>query len=222
MTNAVSDDALAAALTDVRRAYRLLWGFHKRVLEYNRIIRTSLGFEHLGAKYRFGKPGQNPEARYAWDLCPGAQFGLASIRRSDAAEPGRDGTSFPRAGDAVLYVRVKGDTGLADFARPGVEPDPVQFPPPEESQTLMEVYVLVNREERSVRLDWLDVVLPSVTQWPAPGQTGPHPAHKGIDIYGDVFDLARLGGEDALLLKIDAFKAAASRALGLTFGTPQA
>ena len=51
---------IADALTDVRRAYRLLWAYQKRMLEYAETIFHALGFRNHMAEPELGRsvPGQ--------------------------------------------------------------------------------------------------------------------------------------------------------------------
>lgn len=89
MSNFESND-LNAALADVRRAYRLLWGYQKRILYIVAEIREQLGFIPSQVEYQFDTPDQKIEdpRRWMWDALPFSMIGFEAEQGEDRAQRG--------------------------------------------------------------------------------------------------------------------------------------
>ena len=72
------DPDLAAALTDVRRAYRLLWAFQKRLLGYAETINLALGFRLEWQSQNWSEAGRGNQA---WRLLPMLDYEFRGVRR---------------------------------------------------------------------------------------------------------------------------------------------
>lgn len=212
---------LAAALTDVRRAYRLLWAYQKRVTQCATFIRDRLGFEHGYVDYQFRPPKNDIEHHWAWDGLPFALAGFVSTKR--AAEDG--GTGIKRAkrrqvADLLLYVNVVSDTALEaclyedDWQH---EPDAAKLGQPESSNSELWLYLAKLHAGRAPSVATPKVVVERINNegcWPENGQTL-HNAAIGIDMYVEYIDLAALGDQDCLAARIDLFAENAARELSV-------
>jgi hypothetical protein len=143
---------LRAALADVRRAYRLVYAYQRRVFDLFGAVAEPLesnGFEFdRWEPTLFAMPGRHfykPD-RWAWDFLPGYNLWAAWNRA--------------RAGDhRRVVLALDSDTG---FDRKRGEPDPADFIPAEKSQS--ELVVSLVRSEATVsweRLNAAFATLPS-------------------------------------------------------------
>lgn len=214
-------EGLAEALTDVRRAYRLLWAFQRRMLDYNRCIRDRLGFEHYNMYYYGDRPNSDPEKKWMWDWLPGALVGFESVRRiADVSSyPNRDWTNHLKAGDAALLVMVESDSEFRTARATGKgEPNPLKFSDVKTAKSRLHLRLVVNQVDRDEKLNWHYQVLSTVKSWPEAGQMVDHPKVKGIVLYGEAYDLAELGDEEVVLAACDQFADNVSKKLGVKLG----
>lgn len=217
MSVAAHED-LSEALTDVRRAYRLLWAFQRRMLDYNRCIRDRLGFEHYDMHYCFSRPNSYPEKKWMWDWLPGVLVGFESVRRTSdlSSYPNGDWTNYLKAGDAALLVMVESDSEFLIASATGKgEPSPLKFSDVKTAKSRLHLRLIVNQVDRDEKLSWHYQVLPAVKSWPESGQVVDHPKVKGIVLTGEAYDLAELGDEEAVLAACDQFADNVSKKLGV-------
>jgi hypothetical protein len=207
---------LAAALTDVRRSYRLLWAFQKRIFDYNKLVHERLGFAEWGSPVTLlGPAGQTGNT--SWVYLPSADMEFRAVRRHiDAAyAPGKQWVTYPRAKDSVLYIRLRADTGMSSMLRN--DRSPLTFDRVESCQTKLFVYIVLNRIDRDQPAP-LWTASEACRSTPVGGenaveaQTAP-----GYSIFGKEVDLAALPDEFALVGWIDTFKDAAEKALDVKF-----
>lgn len=213
MNEAKRENTLEGALTDVRRAYRLLWAFQKRMLQYNLIIRERLGFEHHKTDEYFGRSKNTTrpdmESHWTWRYLPLAY--VCFVAKKQGSNRGRRGILFTKDGDMLLYIQFVPDSALSDIYDEGVtnEPNPLEFPEPGSCKSSIYIYLCINRKDRKssgVKL-WFDDI---EIDWPEHKKV----VHvEGVDIYAEIWDMAELPGEKELLAKIDAFSKAASKKL---------
>jgi len=207
----MTEPSLHHALTDVRKAYRLLWAFQKRVIAYNRIIRDRLGFEHNDAGSRFAKPnGADPELCYTWDFLPMVQYRFVSKRVQ--AEKWWE---TPKAGDAILYVRLRADTGLPMQSKN--EPDALTFPSVESCRTLLQIAIILNQRDRDANIKFNDMTGQCALLDEARNEFRPGFPVDGVDVFHTHLDMTELGDEMALLGQVDDFATQAAKALGTIF-----
>lgn len=124
-------DELAEALTDVRRAYRLLHGYHRRA--HDLFARFDAAMEDAKVPFVESGPanfarmrqksGKFWDQRWAWDVLPG--YGLYATYQRFKPRPLRR---------VALYIRV--DSG---YPWGSVEPMPRDFVPVEEAQSVVGV-----------------------------------------------------------------------------------
>ena len=209
------DEKLAAALTDVRRAFRLLWAFQRRVLDYNKIAYERLAFTEWAPSSLLGTAARTGNA--SWTHLPMADMEFRAFRRHSDEEysTGKRWEEFPRANDAVLYMRMRADTGMPLIVRN--DPSPLTFEAAERCQTKLLMFIVLNRIDRDqpapmwAASDACRAIL--VCQEKATE----HPTITGYSIFGQDVDLAALPDEGNLVRWIDDFKRAAESALGVNF-----
>ena len=211
----MSASDLSAALSDVRRAYRLLWGFQKRILQYNAFIRERLGYARYTVDYQFGRLDKGIEGKWSWDLLPGALIGFEAVRLTALVDsyPQGEWWNYPKAGDRLLYVNVVADTALLEAReRCSHEPNPLSFAAPESTRSELQLWVLENRADRTDRTNWQDSLVRRVATWPGHMEVVMDEA-TALGLYCEIFDLIKIGDEDDLAVRIDEFAAAADNAL---------
>jgi hypothetical protein len=197
---------LHAALADVRRAYRLLWAYQRRIIDYNRCIRERLGFEHYYVHYITSRPGHQPDRAWTWDLLPCMLLGFLSVRRKQeiALYPRGEWTNYPKAGDVLLEVLMESDSAFHHALATGKsEPNPLRFADVSESESRLHLRLALNQRDRSERLNWYYEILLPIQQWPASGKSSDHPSVGDVKLYSEVFNLEDLGNEDAVLKAVD-------------------
>jgi len=124
---------LAEALADVRRAYRLLHAYHRRLCDLLQVTdeflsERGLEFDHwsplnVARLPNSTKPFFKPE-NWAWDLTPG--YLVQCIWRGS-----KNGTNYN------IHIHAVADTGY-DTSRDG-EPDPCHFLPAESSKSELRI-----------------------------------------------------------------------------------
>lgn len=212
---------LTAALTDVRRAYRLLWAYQKRVTQCVTFIRDRLSFEHSHVDYQFRLPKNDIEHHWAWDGLP---LVLASfVSTKPAAEDGSTGNKREKRqqeSDLLLFIEIISDTALEaclyedDWQH---EPDAAELGQPESSNSELRLYLAKLHAGRAPSIASPKVVVQRINnegRWPENGQTMRN-AGIGIDIYVEYIDLATLGDQDCLAERVDLFAENAARALSV-------
>lgn len=199
---------LTAALADVRRAYRLLWGYQKRILHIVAEIREQLGFIPSRVEYQFDTPDQKIEdpRRWMWDALPFSMIGFEAEQGEDHRQVGR----------RLVYIDVVSDTGLAqEKSRSGGEwePKPDRFPSAEDCRSELRLYILQNSISREDEdFCWHRDVVLEVGHWTA-DSTAYQDENAGVLIYGETIDLVELGNRAALATRIDRFHISAQTQL---------
>jgi len=138
-------DDLARALADVRRAYRLLQVYHRRLCDLLQLLDDTLGAAGLSFERwdpinvwrlpRAKKPFFRPET-WAWDLTPAYQVGCAWEQAAKGHARRVD-------------VHCIGDTGYVTSSEG--EPDPATFKDAEQCATELHVGLWTARAKRA---DW--------------------------------------------------------------------
>ncbi len=126
------------ALIEVRKAYRLLALFQRRVLDLCNQIKGSFSSSLLFYQWtssEFEQPpmrnGDPANGRWAWDFLPLYDFDVLYL-----AQPPSIG-HLP--GEWMLRIRVTADSG---FGKQGdAETDPCRFAPPDQCESLVRLYV---------------------------------------------------------------------------------
>lgn len=207
---------LTAALADVRRAYRLLWGYQKRVMDLNTTIRSTLGFRPYDMRYWF-KPRNPPENWWGWENLPFYKLDFLSVMHQQELTlyPNQQWMNYPRIGDMLLVLHVTSDSGYPES--PGrAEPDPTTFTDANESTSMIRVSVLINTTNRDQLDDWAynwrnlynAAKLPLST-----GELSPHPNVPDVQcLGGPIFDLGDLGDSKAVMTAAEQIRSQVSGA----------
>ena len=215
---------LADALADVRRAYRLLAAYQKRIIDYTQSIANHLQFEYYHADPRFDLPNKNnPYGRWAWDYLPLSRWDFLFLKHQEAnLYPNLDVNSFPLEGDMLLAIVHEPDSGLV-AALNGVEPNPAGFTPAQDCQSRLGLWLFINRVNLIHQTNWYYSIYKSAAR-PQRGQVGHHAkpqaanpqvANWQVDSYYEEFNLADLPDVGALLAAVNGFAANAGRELGV-------
>jgi hypothetical protein len=143
---------LVRALTDVRKAYRLIWLYQRRVVDIIRLISESLGYRfwRWETEYHIGRmPGQvtrNPfeEGEWIWATLPLYRMSLFYF-------PSTLDWNVQKSGQWMLEIAVETDTGVT-WPEDGSEPSPVEFAAADKCETLLRLYAWYCTKEGN--LDW--------------------------------------------------------------------
>jgi len=196
--------SLPDALADVRRAYRLLWGYQKRVLNIVAMIREQLGFAPDRVHFEFAGPGQKIADSWMWCALPFSQIGFE----------GMDGSDPKKIGARHVCIDIISDTALRDEGeRLGYEeePNPDHFPLPEECRSEIDLWIVENARNRRGPVDWPGV-LSEIETW-TPTSEAYCDDGGGVRIYGERIDLVELGDPTALSERVELFRLNADRKL---------
>lgn len=151
------DATLAAALLDVRKAYRLLYGYHRRVFDMARTIDGCLdGFAFSGSEagYAFLGDKWKPQKKRIcyWDALPFYSTYFLWAKCKDAAHLEKKSKRL-NLSDRIFGIEVVADN-LADASE---EWDPETFGAPESSTTTFRCFFgrsLVERAGVSILEAW--------------------------------------------------------------------
>jgi hypothetical protein len=203
------DPKLVDALTDVRKAYRLLWCYQRRVFDVVRLIADE--FDDMAFYYwqtrHSGRPcnsGTNPMARWTWDMLP-------MVEASYLFLPGGVDRNLTLPGQWMLEVNVASDSG---FKKPddNSEPDPADFEDPATSTSNVTLYAWYCTGQS--KLNWFSGVW-NYTEWPTEeeGWFREH-AEPPFKIFGRSIDLADLPDKASVKFAAGAFRNDASARFG--------
>lgn len=175
--------SLEAAFTDVRRAYRLLYVYHRRVRDLLQLIDARLAAE--GLEFQHWRPLHfNPPARrstkffqpgtWAWDMLPGYAMETLWVGQDSQRDLTRR-----------VFVMVHADT---EWPGRGAEPDSAGFGPVEASESIIEWVVWAGP---GTSPDW-GSALESVKAAKRFGVEGRHPFEIGKHQYAYTYDWRHL------------------------------
>ncbi|WP_207061779.1 hypothetical protein [Motiliproteus sp. SC1-56] len=194
---------LEAAMTDVRKAQRLLVAYHQRILPLIEGIADQLGcaYHYWGPLHHGTAPWgkSNPFRRWAWDFAP-----LDDANFFFLSEP--FDSALVRPEGWMLVIRLVTDSGLANaFTTKKVNWDVMDISSdPTECETRLELYAYKPR--RSYQDDWGWWKLYSQNDWPK--ENG---GHCELEQDGFVFrhdvPVSRLGSTDAVQGVVAEYKA---------------
>jgi hypothetical protein len=140
-----------SAMIDVRKAYRLLWLYHRRVIDTCEKIISYFDVKHY-ATYIPNKPGNisyHPLNGRILDFLPMQDMRILFLNNESKSEAPND---FPYAGDYLLEIKIIADTGRDEFCNDDV--DPTTFENVEKSQTKLIFYLFVNLKTRKEQTNW--------------------------------------------------------------------
>jgi len=182
---------IEGALLDVRKAYRLLYLYQRRVLDLceeivaglnSRLTRT-LGYtwwqSACGRPTGLGLKATNIIRRSSWDfltLCDFAVFYL----------PEGQGFDVQNQGDWMLVLRITADSGHLEE-----EPDVTKFQAPDECSTLVRLYAYFSSQRH--RGSWIDTVFYE-NDWPP--DAGTDNFDNGFRVFGMTLPLSELSSRE--------------------------
>ncbi len=204
------DPGLAEALTDVRKAYRLLWNYQRRVFDVVRLVVDE--FDDMSFYYwqtmHSGRPcnsGANPMARWAWDMLP-------MVEASYLFLPGGIDRNATLPGQWMLEVNVSSDSGF-EQNDDRTEPDPADFADAAASTSTITLYAWYCTGQTS--LNWFNGIWRN-TEWPAEeGDWFVEHAEPPFKIFGRRIDLAHLPDQASVTTAAASFRADASARFGV-------
>ena len=148
MTSAKNE--LSSALCDVRKAYRLLHGYHRRVLDVASTIASQFGkmswlATEFGCSPMTRRRNPFDQGYWMWDATPMVQTHFLFT------ESGSDSR-----GDYLLDITVVGDSEFYDYEYSG-EPNPAEFEKtPEAAASRIDLLLVASRTKQRNR-SWLKV-----------------------------------------------------------------
>lgn len=165
--NTDNHNEIKNALSDVRKAFRLLWAYNKRIFNIVEHIRNDFGFEH----YYMGKLLGTTNSRsdfceyWAWEALPLVTIGWTALRFNrgeDGSVLYRNGdhNNNPLAGEMLLHILLISDSAFFNAINgPNKnEPNAVNFPCPDQCQSKLVLSVYVNDVDRVESMNWFDKI----------------------------------------------------------------
>jgi hypothetical protein len=155
----VDHDELSRALVDVRRAYRLLYLFQRRILD---LLEQLAG--ELGQSFWYWLPsgdeeairgGASPFERSAWKMLPLFDASFLFLPR------GVDPNNAPRNGQWLLVLQLCPDDGQPEGGKG--EPNPAEFADPVGCRSMIYLYAFIVQED--IQGEWWRNVYKS-SEWP--------------------------------------------------------
>jgi hypothetical protein len=142
----VNDEELSRALLDVRKAYRLLYLFQRRILD---LLEELSG--KLGQQFYYWLPSGDPEAqailpsknpceRNSWKMLPLFDASFLFL------PPGVNPSDAPRKGQWLLELLICPDDGQPEKGGTG-EVNPVDFPDPAGCHSMIHLYACIIQED---------------------------------------------------------------------------
>lgn len=207
------NDALVAALTDVRRAYRILWMYQRRVLDLVSQIAEKFDLTFYAwapQEYeRLGRFTTDPTKKWAWDMLP--LYNTSFLYLQEAADRNRT-----RTGDWMLEIAVISDEGYNPKALENGEVNASQFPPAEQTRSILGLYAW--RSTKTLDRNWFNSIWDSWDSekmgWPEDGDLVEN-AERNIMIVGKTFDLSDLSDKTAVETAVAGFKLLLGNKLGI-------
>jgi hypothetical protein len=199
---------LDAALTDVRRAYRLLSSYQRRLLG---LIRTfAEAFD--SHEFYYWTPllglsparGSDPSATSSasWRMLPMSWASFLYLPQSADR-------NHPRAGEWMLEIALRSDTGIS--ASGSEEPEASDFP--DAAQCSSDVSLVAWQCTAPVDANWLNGIW-SAIDWPKEDEKIVESAEPPFRLIKKTFKLTTILGKDDVDRAAVEFKAILSRALG--------
>lgn len=186
------------ALCDVRKAYRLLSLYQRRVLDLcNEIVgafETTLNFyQWTPSQYEITpRRGTQPTARWSWDFLPLYDFCVLYL-------PEGENNNTHNPGDWMLVIHITADSG---FQTDGAsEPDPRDFDSPEQCESTVRLYIY--RCSEALEANWYYRIY---NENDFPQDNGAGGFDHGVLTCGMRFQLSEMENADAVGQCVERFK----------------
>jgi hypothetical protein len=210
MTTAKNE--LAAALCDVRKAYRLLHGYHRRVLDVASLVASRFDkvawlATEFGCSPMTRRRNPFDQGYWMWDATPMVLTHFLFTEHGS----GRGWETHHRPGDYLLDVTAVADSEFHDYEY-GDEPDPAAFAKPPEAAASKMILTLITPCGEQKDKTWLKV-------W----NNNDYPEHaRAADwndgsyrAYSETIAMEEFGDSDAAVRIAERFRNAAFSALQL-------
>lgn len=200
---------LTEALADVRKAYRLIWAYQRRMMDLIQVIADD--FEGLQfyawSPLHTRRPTQltsNPlKGKWAWDMVP--FYKVSFLYKPEGASP-----HDLAEGDWLLEIHLDSDT--AGFEAQRGEPDAGKFPDADTSRSTLSLIVWQCTE--AIKANWANDVW-KYGSWPAADGIAEQLADFTVQVIRVSTALEDLHDKAALRASIDDFKALIRSELGI-------
>jgi hypothetical protein len=199
------------ALVDVRKAYRLIWLYQRRVIDIVRLITDALGYEFYAwdttdIGRMSGSRTTDPFGgdRWIWSTLPLYRMSLLYL-------PPNLPANIQRSGEWMLEIFIESDTG-AKAREDESEPPPTEFAPVEKSETVLKLYAWHCSADGS--RDWFSEIWKQL-EWPDEDckVTDEDPAIP-VRVLRRSFELSKLPDRASVDRAIEEFKALVSEKFG--------
>jgi len=193
---------LKEALIDVRKAYRLLSLYQRRVLDLVKETGSMFDLDFYGWSPvhfgRIGKLGTDPTGKWAWDLIP---LYCASFLYVQPSYNRR----HRRQGEWMLEIGVNSDDGFDPSSKKNLEPNVSDFRPAEECKSWFGLYCWFSTTTVK-ESDWLQLWdFNSDIEPPGDGKINVD-TKRQLKITGKEYDLHTLRDKESLIQVVSDFK----------------
>ena len=200
---------LSSSLIDVRRAYRLIWGYQRRIFDLVQLFEDEFASHefYAWAPLSFGRPTQlttSPLRKWAWD-------GLPFYKASFLYTPANSDPNSHRADDWMFEIAV--DTDNVDFSTMRGEPDAAAFPDASTTDTTLRLVAWKCTEE--AQFNWYHDLW-SRGEWPLTDDFVLSQPEYPVQSLSITVPLGKLADREAALALITRFKQSISLQLGIT------
>lgn len=204
--------SLGDALSDVRRAYRLLADYQQRLFELLGYMRERLGATAYFQDYVFGRPGnvsglENDEFA-GWRYLPCFDLSVIWLKHGNQEAP----WDTHRAGDQMFGAWIRSDTGFDKYSGRFVD-EPI-----DEARSELVLSVVMCDTPAPAPCNWYNRVWCGIP-YPPDGTVGHSDAVPGYRCYAKAIALEALADQVAVDRAIDDWCDAASEALGVPVGS---
>ena len=222
-----SSEETKAALTDVRKAFRLLWAYNKRIFHIVQRINEQLGFTFYYTDNWIAPKNSGSDfcTRWAWDALPTVTTGWLMLRPNKKEDgtivtrPG-DQSNNPLKGEMLLHILLVSDSGFSDvYAKQKSEPDPLKFAAPESAASRLILSIYVNDVDRTENLNWYDSIFkPNASKADFLDHFKKESLNNDIRRYSKSYLLEEFLDDEGLMSRISEFQDGAQKALDVSLG----
>lgn len=200
------DNALQDALLDVRRAYRLIEDFQRRLISALEFMRSELNVDYY---YQYapnsvprsltGAMGENSGRRYL----PFNDLSVFWLKHSGQDDP----FNHPCYGDFMIDVWLRNDSGNGQREE--------EYALPENSRSLLLIHVISCKAHDAGKQNWYN--LWQNIDYPASNDVEAIEKFSGFFIYREELDMVNLIDKETFSACIDGFRQRVSDKMGISF-----
>lgn len=201
---------LKSALVDVRRAYRLLWGYQRRMMDLVQVIADGFDTQEFYAwsPISFARPTQlttSPLKKWAWD-------GLPFYKASFLFKPVGGDPHNLKAGDWLLEIFLDSDD--VDLDTTHGEPDASKFP--DATTTSSQLKLVAWKCTEDVSANWFHDVW-AKGSWPeTDDEIAQQPNYPEITATSLTVSLDEISDREAVVALMNKFRAKVQSNLGIS------